>query len=222
MLSNIIFVCFHVIFDDIVGAGVGLCGIFMSVAMGCHSVLVTDLQEAIELIDSNIKTNLTEVSKDDIKPPLLTSQVLCWGVKDHYEQALRTVGWRASASSDEDDDDGELIIVAADCVYWECLYDAFLDALRYFASLGPQVKVIYSHVRRWKKENKFFKMCRKYLHVEVLYESVVMVPHTDNSLNNNIGDKNDDNDSCLEKESAVNSVPSRREITRIYLMTAKQ
>ena len=33
------------------------------------------------------------------------------------------------------------------------------------------------HVRRWKKDNKFFKLCKKTMNVDIIHESVEMIPH---------------------------------------------
>jgi hypothetical protein len=226
----------------------------MHIALHCPRVLITDLPEAIELIDKNIRHNSNSdcvdniVSHDDSSgcdktinngsdkeynsicddddsggddddgASILASQVLSWGNIRHCESALRTVSWKnkqhhrphahdgdgfdkqENKQEDADDDsqgndnsshNDELLIIAADCVYWECLYDAFFQTLRHFTSQGKHVKVIYSHVKRWKKENKFFNMCKKHLHVEVLYEKVEMVPDPVSGQDNEDGNKHE-------------------------------
>ena len=67
------------------------------------------------------------------------------------------------------------LVIAADCVYWECLYEPLFITMRALITRG--CRIIISHVRRWKKDGKFFAMCRKAgFSVTTLVEDVVMVP----------------------------------------------
>lgn len=141
------------------GAGIGLCGMFVAKMLrGSHrvSAYVTDLPEAIEGLHDNIERNsLTDLVK---------VRVLSWGVKSELDTVLSEIG------------DQKPLIIAADCVYWECLFEPLFHTLRDCITLG--CKVIIAHVRRWKKDGKFFAMCRKAgFTVTTLVEVVEVVPH---------------------------------------------
>jgi len=138
-----------------------LCGIFIShlLPKTLQSVIITDIGDAIELIDRNISNN----------PPSchIHSLELCWGNVEHYERALKT---SSSASP---------LIIASDCVYWEHLFIPLIDCLLYFTSRGS--RVIMSHVKRWKKDERFFRLCKKKNKtVKVLHE---VIDHDLNSRN---------------------------------------
>jgi hypothetical protein len=207
------------------GAGVGLCGLFMSKVLGCRSTLITDLSEAIELLNKNIQHNIPshpvgcgeEVTGNESGVcPVVAAQVLSWGNMEDQESALRAVGWPPHGCDNEDD---ELLIVAADCVYWECLYDAFFRTLQFFTSQGRRVRVLYAHVKRWKKENKFFRLCQKHLDVEVIFEKVEMVPDPISGQDNDGDEFTDDGNSQVNSNDHIRM---RRQITRVYSMRAKK
>lgn len=195
----------------------GLCGVFMRQVLGCHRVLLTDLPEASLLLDRNIAHNTGGEGGTEGGPAWVRSGVLRWGNRDDVDAALRTVGWTGEGEEKEgeeedEEEDEDLLIVAADCVYWESLYQPFFDTLLQLLSPPSysggeeqppkrlrrkrRVRVLYSHVRRWKRESKFFSLCRKHLQVDVLQERVERV-----------------------EEGAAGE--ARREITRVYMMTAR-
>jgi predicted nicotinamide N-methyase len=140
------------------GAGIGLCGIFLKKQFpeSIGQVVITDLPEAIEAINKNIELNSLSVEADCIR-----AEVLSWGIEsDSSKVAIDVFGNRHID-----------YVIAADCVYWECLFAPFAETLVYFANRGS--KIIIAHVRRWKKDGKFFDLCkRKGLTVTILDEIV--------------------------------------------------
>lgn len=141
------------------GAGIGLCGMFIAAMMNkkiATSVILTDLPEAIEGLNNNVERNNLSGS--------VQSRVLSWGVSTDVEAVMAEFGGHIP------------LVIAADCVYWECLYEPLFCTLKDLIGLG--CKVIISHVRRWKKDGKFFAMCKKADYtVSVLVEEVKSVPH---------------------------------------------
>ena len=141
------------------GAGIGLCGLV------CHQlkfkkVILTDLPVALPLLNENIALNSAESV-----PGSLTAMVLSWGVKDELDAVMKSFP-----------PDDRIVCIAADCVYWEVLFVPLFETLKSLV-LDYHVDVVIAHVKRWKKDEKFFKMCRKVMRVEVLLERLDMVPH---------------------------------------------
>jgi hypothetical protein len=69
------------------------------------------------------------------------------------------------------------LIIAADVIYWECLFLPLVQTLVLLCSKF-NAKVIISHIRRWKKDAKFLQLCKKYrLDVTVLKEQIDYLPH---------------------------------------------
>lgn len=140
------------------GAGIGLCGMFIAAMMNKRfrtSVALTDLPEAIEGLNLNVERNNLSST--------VQSKVLSWGVSADVEAVMSQFGGRIP------------LVIAADCVYWECLYEPLFITLKDLIARG--CKVIISHVRRWKKDGKFFAMCKKAGYaVTVLVEEVKTVP----------------------------------------------
>ncbi len=119
-------------------------------------MVVTDLPEAMETISSNIELNGLDHVSDSIQ-----ADVLSWGNEEDVNRISKVVlgGKRVD------------YIIAADCVYWECLFAPFAETLLSYANSGA--RIIIAHVRRWKKDGKFFDLCkRKGMTVEVLEELV--------------------------------------------------
>ena len=66
-----------------------------------------------------------------------------------------------------------LLVIAADCVYWEHLFLPFLQTLLQLMALPYCQEIWIAHVRRWKRDSKFFQMCsKKGLCVEVVHEVI--------------------------------------------------
>lgn len=199
------------------GAGVGLCGIVLSI-LGCNYVTITDLPEAIELISKNIERNYHHISSSSCSSAslsslttntnininsnqVLRSDVLRWGIdEDYIRYPLTTME--------------NLIVIASDCVYWEHLYEPFFQTLDYFITTH-NATVILSHFKRWKKEKKFFAMCQKKFQVEILYENIEVVPIGDEHIISSIIEDND------SKIKITGNPQTRKQISRIYRMKKK-
>ena len=162
------------------GAGVGLGGLLCGM-FGCRSVMVTDLPEAMELIDRNIHLNGHLFPH----PDNIRSAVLRWGEMEDCVSCMTALGAGGGESGHEGDALGgcsvpghqeqtSLLVIAADCVYWEHLYAPLFETLLYFTSRGATV--VLSHTKRWKREKKFFSMCARRMAVEVVYEAVQLLP----------------------------------------------
>jgi predicted nicotinamide N-methyase len=140
------------------GAGIGLCGMFVAqVLRHSHKVtsVLTDLPEALDGLNENIACNGLEGE--------VRARVLSWGVKDELDAVLTELSGPPP------------LVIAADCVYWECLFEPLFTTIQDLVAVG--CKVIIAHVRRWKKDGKFFAMCRKAgLAVTTLVEVVEVVP----------------------------------------------
>lgn len=155
------------------GAGVGLCGIYLSSLLQQyhhkeashshvqHKIVLTDLPEAMDGLRANIEVNSLS--------GIVEAQVLSWGCNDECSAVLQSLS----------DDTASLLqpplIIAADCVYWECLFEPLASTMNQLVAAG--CTVLMAHVRRWKKDGKFFAMCRKRgWVVRTLLEDVSSVP----------------------------------------------
>ena len=136
------------------GAGIGLCGLFVA-ALGSPQVVLTDTEEAMGILGENIAINNPQTSRK------VSASVLRWGEEEDFRRNF------ASFASPP-------IVLASDCVYWEHLFEPFYQTLLRFVSAGSTVLI--SHVKRWKKDTKFFAMCAKTMKVEVLVENVAVSP----------------------------------------------
>lgn len=148
------------------GAGIGLVGLFLS-SLGCKKVVLTDLPQAMDILAINIEANSGITHGVEAMP-------LSWGNLEETTQVLTSVYDSAAPILPP-------LIVAADCIYWECLFDILAQTLSELCGKGS--RVIMSHVKRWKKDSKFFKLCvKKGLMVTVLSESVEYVAHEHTGL----------------------------------------
>ena len=136
------------------GAGIGLCGLVCS-ALKFKKVILTDLPIAQEILQSNI----------DLNESMNTyAKVLSWGCQDDVINIMNEL-----------DRNIPLLIIAADCVYWEILFKPLCDTIKELVMVY-NAEVIISHVKRWKKDEKFFKMCRRIMIVELLDEIRELIP----------------------------------------------
>ena len=119
---------------------------------------------------------------------------LSWGNAEETESVLSILLDRAVV----DENNGTPpLIVAADCVYWESLFDILVDTLCLVCH-RTGARVLMSHIRRWKKDAKFFKLCaKKGLNVDLLSETV-------------------------EHEPAEHTGIPERIVSRVYLITLKK
>ena len=153
------------------GAGIGLVGLFLG-ALGCERVVVTDLPEAVDMLRTNIDLNSLGGR--------VSAQALDWGSPQDFADCL------AAVRTGVDEPGGEsaplpLLVVVADCVYWECLFQSLADTLAALCAAGHIV--LMSHVKRWKRDARFFKLCaRAGLAVETLLETIEMVPAANTGL----------------------------------------
>lgn len=141
------------------GAGIGLCGMFVAQMLRhSHDItsIITDLPEALDGLNENIERNGLQ---SEVK-----ARVLSWGVKAELDAVLAELAGPPP------------LVIAADCVYWECLFEPLFQTIKDLTATG--CKVIIAHVRRWKKDGKFFALCRKAgLAVTTMVEEVLVVPH---------------------------------------------
>jgi predicted nicotinamide N-methyase len=155
------------------GAGIGLCGIVCSY-LGFKNVILTDLPVAMDLLKENIELNeplrqnhfvVKNESPDSTKSSssgsLISADVLSWGNNEELDLVMQKF-------------EEPPLVIAADCVYWEHLFEPLFITVRELVARGCEV--IICHVKRWKKDEKFFKMCRKCMTVELLSEVKDMIP----------------------------------------------
>lgn len=141
------------------GAGVGLCGLFAAAALRHHSdikvtVVLTDLPEALGGLNENISLNGLNAS--------VSSAELSWGVDGQMERVFAMF-------------DAPPLVIAADCVYYQCLFRPLFLTIKGLTDRG--CVVIIAHVKRWKKDAKFFGMCRKHgMTVQLLHEIIEIIP----------------------------------------------
>jgi predicted nicotinamide N-methyase len=180
------------------GAGIGLCGLVCS-KLNFKKVIVTDLPVAIDILNSNIALNNTVTStnggrriivieKGDIEnksiPLDIADHVVDCGTMERESSSHCTIEARVLSWGNHDelasvmehfDRSFPVLVIAADCVYWESLFKPLYDTITKLVS-QYNCEIIISHVRRWKKDEKFFKMCRKTMIVELLEEIREYVP----------------------------------------------
>jgi protein N-lysine methyltransferase METTL21C len=222
------------------GAGVGLSGIALGILLEgrCRRVIITDLPEAQELITKNIQRNIHLFPSQT----RITSEILRWGVPDDYQcyrggsrvDDVSTVtdgNLKRSPIGPPPPQQQQLYVIAADCVYWEHLYEPFYQTLHHFISTYDAV-VLLAHYKRWKKEKKFFALCSKNFQVEVIYENIDMVPITDEHLDASYLPTSFNTNEHAAEDSAVTAdgtggvrgkhqIPMRKQISRIYSMKRK-
>ncbi|KAH9122357.1 hypothetical protein LEN26_010299 [Aphanomyces euteiches] len=133
------------------GAGIGLCGLVCHKLHASHVVL-TDLPVAIPLLDTNIGLNCTTEN--------VQAAVLSWGNANELTQVMTQIP-----------PSERLLCVAADCVYWENLFQPFFETVRALV-VDHNVDVLLAHVKRWKRDERFFKLCRKHMRVDQLVEDI--------------------------------------------------
>ena len=131
------------------GAGIGLVGLFTA-ALGAGKVIVTDIPDALESLRRNISLNPSFENK-------IEAAVLTWGNELEALQCLQSLP-------------SPPYVLASDCVYWEHLFDPLRKTIQIFVEAGSVV--LMSHVKRWKKDTKFFQDCAKSMKVEVLDEEI--------------------------------------------------
>ncbi|CAM9114260.1 unnamed protein product, partial [Discosporangium mesarthrocarpum] len=130
------------------GAGVGMVGLYLAGMPNGPRVVLTDVPEVMGILEQNLALN-PQVCGLLVNPLVgrASCRSLSWGTDD----------WRQGDFCDCD------LVVLADCVYWEELFDALVDTLAGLVSTGA--RVLMAHVRRWKRDKKFFRLCAKKMDV---------------------------------------------------------
>ena len=124
------------------GAGVGLTGLQVATTIRCK-VLLTDLDDAISLLERNIILNR---SKFKCGESAVKSQVLSWGNESDCQAALR---WLPPTD--------DVLILAADCVYFKDLQWPLEQTLAGLLSQVPPGSLcLIAGARRWKSDNSFY------------------------------------------------------------------
>lgn len=131
------------------GAGVGLVGLFVA-ALGANKVVLTDIEEAQANLEHNILINPS--LKNNVE-----AAVLSWGDERESLDCLRRLPIPP-------------YLLASDCVYWEHLFEPLRKTIQFFVDAGSIV--LMSHVRRWKKDTKFFNDCSKTMSVRIVHEDI--------------------------------------------------
>uniref|UniRef100_A0A7S2WGL8 Calmodulin-lysine N-methyltransferase n=1 Tax=Rhizochromulina marina TaxID=1034831 RepID=A0A7S2WGL8_9STRA len=130
------------------GAGIGLAGLFAA-GLGCRTATLTDLPEVLPILEKNLDANPSLADRVFVAP-------LSWGTDD----------WRLAHQGRVPD-----LILAADCVYWPELFAPLEDTLFHLCSQFGAT-VLLAHTKRWKRDEKFFSLCRKRLSVQKIHEVV--------------------------------------------------
>lgn len=203
------------------GAGVGLGGIVAGM-YSCHKVLITDLPEAMDLIRQNISLNRMVFPN----PMCIRPTVLRWGDAEDHAACVAELN-----SPLPDSPDHSLLVIAADCVYWEHLFEPLMQTFLFFtAELGATI--VLSHIKRWKREKKFFAMCAKKMSVELVLEKTEMVSdddiHSSHSHSHGHSHSSSHEDQMRvggqaeEKEGKGGDLKQRlrRQVSRVYVIKA--
>ena len=148
------------------GSGTGLVGV-VAARLGAD-VTVTDLPHVLENLEENLRLNQDLVAAAGGS---VQAQVLRWG----EESDVACLGGNYD------------VILGADVVYSDTLFVPLLCTLKWLVQKGGNSGdlardtcennlatcntfpvVIIAHMKRWKKDSKFFKMASKWFHVEIL------------------------------------------------------
>jgi hypothetical protein len=163
------------------GAGLGLTGMYLAKyfaeerkqrSNGVHvcvsKVILTDLQDVMPILSENIQLNN------------LSDRVYCHSLDWNHLENIQEIFDRffpASSSSSSSSASSSPLVIAADVIYWESLFLPLVTVLEELIRRRG-CKVIISHIRRWKKDQKFFKLCKKkQLDVTTLLEKTVYLEH---------------------------------------------
>jgi hypothetical protein len=134
------------------GAGVGLTGIELATQLSVR-VLLTDLDIGLPLLQKNAHLNQEGYR---LGPDAVDVQKLGWGVEEDYQKALHWYHDIADAMQ------VPLLILGADCVYWESLHEPLEDTLCQLLSSAPTGSMcLLANMRRWKRDNTFYQSLGK-------------------------------------------------------------
>jgi hypothetical protein len=142
-----------------VGAGLGATSLYLAKVLELYphinasQTYVTDLPEVVENLETNIQRN--ELFGR------VKSSVLRWG---NREDLLIFFNCLIDLNKPV-----HLMVLGADVIYWESLFDPLIQTLLDIIELSNSssyilsLTVVIAHIKRWKKDQVFFKRCRKKL-----------------------------------------------------------
>lgn len=174
--------------EDIVflelGAGLGVTGIFLAKYFGNSNLssiyhakhtVVTDLEEAYSGLQDNIRLNIqTDDDSCEAEQPQISASVVSWGNEEELVQTLDQI-CQYLTPLDGNSPRRTLVVLAADVIYWECLFDPLLNCIAQlleltsakhngrFATYFAQTRILIAHYKRWKKDQIFLNRCQKRL-----------------------------------------------------------
>eukprot|EP01033_Poteriospumella_lacustris_P008602 gene8603-6193_t len=218
------------------GAGVGVTGVYLhkyfrsEAAKGenisvLHTVL-TDLEEAYAGLQDNIRLNSVAGERDGSD---ISAAVLPWGDEQSLLHTLDTLCQSLEPMTDTQSQRRRtLVVLAADVIYWECLFDPLLDCIIQllqhttsggrFAPYFSQTRIIIAHYKRWKKDQIFLNRLQKRLQkhklgsYRCLHEDILNA-HTD------AADETLDEEAPSEGGQQLQpQFSTKKEIRRIYLI----
>lgn len=229
------------------GAGVGVTGIYLDkyfrVAnhrIGNRSVRVqhtvlSDLAEALNGLQDNIRINSTD-SSSAYSTETISASILSWGNENELLETLELLCQKLNPLSTEVTEGVNkrrtLVILAADVIYWECLFDPLLDCLMQilqhtssngrFSSYFSQTRVLIAHYKRWKKDQIFLNRCQKRLQknklgsFQCLHEDILSHSSDDDA---HTADGSESAASTSQpREGTLTNFGTKKEIRRIYLI----
>eukprot|EP00668_Euglena_longa_P029717 GGOE01037085.1.p1 GENE.GGOE01037085.1~~GGOE01037085.1.p1 ORF type:complete len:173 (+),score=53.32 GGOE01037085.1:143-661(+) len=120
-------------------------------AVGVGRVVLTDLPAVLAVLQENVQLNASCWAGRQ-PPAVVEVQPLRWGTDDH--DALQAVD----------------LVLVADCVYWEELFAPLVATLRHFTAQGALV--LMAHVRRWTRDNRFFRLAARQMQLQVVQQQV--------------------------------------------------
>ncbi|KAF9941605.1 hypothetical protein BGZ65_002375 [Modicella reniformis] len=130
------------------GAGTGLVGIAVAVAFPELSVLSTDLDEAIVLMQQNVDANQALFPNNNIK-----IGVLDWAEKDRKVDPVE-------------------VLLLADVVYNELSHEILLQTILDYSD--EETKILLGYKFRHEAEEKFFVRAKEYFDMNVVHEQDTM------------------------------------------------
>lgn len=130
------------------GAGTGLVGIAVAVAFPELSVLSTDLDEAIALMQENVDANRQLLPNNN-----MNVGVLDWGEKDRKVDPVE-------------------ILLLADVVYNDLSHEILLQTILDYSD--ERTKILLGYKFRHEAEQKFFERAKKFFTMEVVHQQDTM------------------------------------------------
>ncbi|KAI8351267.1 putative methyltransferase-domain-containing protein [Mortierella sp. GBAus27b] len=130
------------------GAGTGLVGIAVAVAFPELSVLSTDLDEAMSLMQQNVDANQHLLPNNNMKV-----DVLDWAEKDRQVDPVE-------------------ILLLADVVYNDLSHEMLLQTMLDYSN--EKTKILLGYKFRHEAEQKFFVRAKEYFDMDMVHEQDTM------------------------------------------------